>query len=74
MNDDASDNDSEEEEELNPLESTPGLVDGFPDGVKVVKLACGDSISVAIADDGKVYSWGTFRVYISLLFIFDTNS
>jgi alpha-tubulin suppressor-like RCC1 family protein len=62
MKDDASDSDSDDEEDLNPLESTPGLVDGFPEGVKVVKLACGDSISVAIADDGKVYSWGTFRV------------
>lgn len=74
MIDDASDNDSDEEEELNPLESTPALVDGFPEGVKVVKLACGDSISVAIADDGKVYSWGTFRVCLSFLFIFDINS
>lgn len=74
MKDDASDSDSDDEEELNSLESTPGLVDGFPEGVKVVKLACGDSISVAIADDGKVYSWGTFRVSLSLLFIFDTNS
>jgi regulator of chromosome condensation len=56
------DSDDEEEEELNPLESKPGLVQGFPEGVQIVKLACGDSISVAIANDGKVYSWGTFRV------------
>jgi regulator of chromosome condensation len=62
MKGDSSDSDSDDEEDLNPLESTPGLVDGFPEGVKVVKLACGDSISVAIANDGKVYSWGTFRV------------
>jgi regulator of chromosome condensation len=59
---DGDDSESEEEEELNALESKPGRVDGFPDGVKVVKLSCGDSISVAIADDGMVYSWGTFRV------------
>jgi len=67
MKDDGSDSDSDDEEDLNPLESTPGVVDGFPEGVKVVKLACGDSISVAIADDGKVYSWGTFRVCIPIL-------
>src|ERR1700737_3150260 len=40
------DDDDSDEEELNPLESKPGLVDGFPEGVQVVKLACGDSISV----------------------------
>lgn len=61
MKDDDDDSDSEEEL-LNPLESKPGLVQGFPEGVKILKLACGDSISVAIASDGKVYSWGTFRV------------
>ena len=61
VDDDDSDSDSEEDW-LNPLESKPGLVQGFPAGVKVIKLACGDSISVAIADDGLVYSWGTFRV------------
>jgi regulator of chromosome condensation len=66
---DDSDSDSEEEE-LNPMESKPGLVQGFPEGVKVVKLACGDSISVAIADDGMVYSWGTFRVSLSTPFLF----
>ena len=54
--------DDDDEELLNVLESKPGVVQGFPEGVKVVKLACGDSISVAIADDGLVYSWGTFRV------------
>jgi len=56
-----------EEDLLNPMESKPGLVEGFPKGVKVVKLACGDSISVAIADDGMVYSWGTFRASDGLL-------
>ena len=66
MKEDDSDSDSEEEE-LNPMESNPGLVQGFPKGVEVVKLACGDSISVAIADDGIVYSWGTFRVAFSFL-------
>jgi len=55
--------DDDDEELLNVFESKPGVVQGFPQGVKVVKLACGDSISVAIADDGLVYSWGTFRVF-----------
>lgn len=67
MRDRDGDVDSDDEEELlNVLESRPGVVQGFPDGVKVVKLACGDSISVAIADNGLVYSWGTFRVPNSL--------
>jgi regulator of chromosome condensation len=39
----------------------PGLIEGL-DGVNVVKLACGDSISLALSSDGKVYSWGSFRV------------
>ena len=62
--------DSDSEEDLlSVLESTPGLVQGFPEGVQVVKLACGDSISVAIADDGNIYSWGTFRVPFSFNFL-----
>lgn len=63
---DGGDSDSEEDL-LNPMESKPGLVEGFPEGVEVVKLACGDSISVAIANDGVVYSWGTFRASDGLL-------
>ena len=59
---DEEDSEDEEDELLNFAESKPGLVQGFPVGVKVVQMACGDSISVAIADDGLVYSWGTFRV------------
>ena len=62
MKEDEGSDDESEEELLNELESKPGKVQGFPEGVKVVKLACGDSISVAIGDDGNVYSWGTFRV------------
>ena len=63
---DEDDSDSEEEL-LNPNESKPGLVEGFPNGAKILKLACGDSISVAIASDGMVYSWGTFRASDGLL-------
>jgi regulator of chromosome condensation len=53
---------SDSEEELNTKESIPGVVNGFPSGVNAVKVVCGDSITVCIASDGKVYSWGTFRV------------
>jgi regulator of chromosome condensation len=56
------DSDDEDEEQLNPRESVPGLVEGFPDGTRVEKIACGDSITVACTTDGKVYAWGTFRV------------
>jgi regulator of chromosome condensation len=64
MKDGEDSDDDEEEDLLNLAESKPGLVQGFPTGVKVVQMACGDSISVAIADDGLVYSWGTFRVLL----------
>jgi len=64
---DEEDEEEEEEEDedelLNALESQPGLVEGFPKGIKALSVACGDSISIATADDGKVYSWGTFRVH-----------
>jgi len=55
--------DSEDEDvDINPKESTPGLVEGFPDGINIVQIAAGDSISVAVTDEGFVYAWGTFRV------------
>jgi regulator of chromosome condensation len=60
--DTAMDSDDEEEEQLNPLESVPGLVEGFPDGTIITKVACGDSITVALTNKGQVYAWGTFRV------------
>lgn len=60
--DTAMDSDDEDDEQLNPRESVPGLVEGFPEGTVVEKIACGDSITVACTSDGKVYAWGTFRV------------
>jgi regulator of chromosome condensation len=54
--------DEEDDEQLNPRESTPGLVEGFPEGTVITKIACGDSITVAVTNEGKVYAWGTFRV------------
>ena len=49
---------------LNPLESTPAAIpsDAFPDGTVFTQLACGDSITLALTDDGHVWAWGTFRV------------
>ena len=57
------DSDDEDGEQLNPRESVPGLVEGFPEGTVITKIACGDSITVAVTDKGQVYAWGTFRVH-----------
>ena len=46
---------------LNPYESTPTIIEGFPEGTKIVKVAAGESISLALADDGRVFGWGCFR-------------
>lgn len=40
-------------------ETEPGLVTGLPSSV--ISLACGDSCSVALTSDGRVFCWGTFR-------------
>lgn len=32
------------------------------EGLHVVQVAAGDSISAALTADGRVYTWGTFRV------------
>ena len=52
---------------LNPRESTPTAIPGdcFPAGTVFVKVAAGDSLSLALTDDGHVYGWGTFRVSCS---------
>lgn len=57
------DSDSDGEEPLNPLESTPMLITAFPEGTVITNIAAGDSISIAVTDTGKVYGWGTFRVW-----------
>lgn len=55
--------DSEEDDEpLNALESTPMLVEGFPGGTVITRIAAGDSVSIAVTDQGRVFAWGTFRV------------
>ncbi len=64
--DNKSDSDSEDADDsgLNPKESTPTAIpsDSFPAGTIFVKVAAGDSLSLALTDDGHVYGWGTFRV------------
>ena len=67
IDDNKSDSGSDDDDSgLNPRESNPGRVE-FPPGVEIVKVAAGDSISLALTDDGKVYGWGTFRVSCLLL-------
>lgn len=39
------------------------LVDGLQEeGFKAVRVAAGDSVSLAISDKGEVRCWGSFRV------------
>ncbi|KAI1122958.1 regulator of chromosome condensation 1/beta-lactamase-inhibitor protein II, partial [Nemania abortiva] len=53
----------DEDEELNPLESTPTEVstEHFPSGTRFAQVAAGDSCSFVLTDTGLVYGWGTFR-------------
>lgn len=57
----ASDDSDESDNGLNPREANPGPVI-FPEGAVIVKVAAGDSISLALTDDGRVFGWGKFRV------------
>lgn len=41
----------------------PGLVT-FPEPVKVVQVSAGDSHSVALTSDGRVFIWGIFRAQV----------
>ena len=65
---DMDDNDSEASDKsdsgLNPAESSPTAVSAssFPEHTQFVKLAAGDSHTLALTEDGHVYGWGTFRV------------
>lgn len=52
--------DEDDDAPMNPKESTPAEVEGLQEKL-VVKVACGDSITVAATDRGDVYAWGTFR-------------
>lgn len=63
---DAASEDDEDDEDMNPLESTPMQIpsDCFPPHIRFVQVAAGDSCSFALTDTGQVYGWGTFRVSI----------
>ena len=56
--------DDDEIVDLNPIECTPMPIptEYFPPSTKITQLACGDSTTFALTDDGEVWGWGTFRV------------
>lgn len=56
--------DDEDDSGLNPRESTPAEIDmtNVAPGTKFVQVAATDSASFALTEDGRIYSWGTFRV------------
>jgi regulator of chromosome condensation len=60
--------DDDSETGINPREATPTAIDMsvFPDGTVFTQLAAGDSMTFALTDEGLVYGWGTFRVWLSL--------
>ncbi|ODV82760.1 hypothetical protein CANARDRAFT_239627 [[Candida] arabinofermentans NRRL YB-2248] len=53
--------DDDEDGDLNPVESTPGLVEGLPKDKKIIQLAATDNLSAVLLETGEVYAWGTFR-------------
>lgn len=49
--------------ESEELETQPMLVEGLvEEGFKAVRVAAGDSVSLAISDQGELRCWGSFRV------------
>ena len=66
IDDDDSDDSDKSDSGLNPAESNPTAVpaSSFPQDTQFVKLSAGDSHTLALTDDGRVYGWGTFRVII----------
>lgn len=59
--------DQDETVDLNPTECTPMPIptEHFPPGTVFTQLACGDSTTFALTDNGEVWGWGTFRVSLS---------
>ena len=49
---------------LNPLEATPAAasMENVPEGTVFTQVAAGDSVTMALTDEGHVYGCGTFRV------------
>lgn len=76
IDDDKSDSDSSDsgsDTGVNPLESTPTAVDmsGLPEDLVFTQVACTDSATFALTDEGQVYGWGTFRVSQTRFFLFN---
>ena len=67
IDDNVSDDSDKSDSGLNPAESNPTSIpaSSFPRDTQFVKLAAGDSHTLALTDDGHVYGWGTFRVNLS---------
>lgn len=65
-----SDDDDDDDSGLNRHESIPAEIDtrGVAPATKFVQVAASDSASFALTEDGRVYSWGTFRVSFTLFF------
>ena len=59
----------DEDDELNPSESVPGLVDTahLGSGITWSQVVASDNASFALTDNGRVYGWGTFRVCIHVM-------
>ena len=68
MDDNCSDDSDKSDSGLNPAESNPAVVpaSSFPPDTQFVKVVAGDSHTLALTDEGRVYGWGTFRVYFSI--------
>ncbi|MCJ1391994.1 hypothetical protein MMC18_004861 [Xylographa bjoerkii] len=60
---DADSDDDDDDTGINPRESTPTEVslENVPAGTVFTLIAAGDSITLAVTDDGLVYGCGTFR-------------
>lgn len=64
-----------DESGLNPFESTPAEIDtrNVAPGTRFVQVAASDSASFALTEDGRVYSWGAFRVSFFFFFFFSSK-
>ncbi len=67
VDDNKSDDSSDDDAELNPREATPTPVEftDLPEGTVFTQVTTGDSTTFALTDEGQVYGWGTFRVSLS---------
>jgi regulator of chromosome condensation len=56
--------DEDDDDELNPSESIPGLVNTAHLGPDIIwsQVVASDNATFALTNEGRVYGWGTFRV------------